>query len=134
MPEARHPINPDELHRYDDDDEWPQTFRTFARRIRQENADLREQIQGRDRQMRFTPDFTPIDGASVFIQWKGTDVCLTFRCECGSTGHFDGSFAYQLRCGSCGRVWDMPHSFALIPQRRFDHEVIQDVEMDPDDD
>lgn len=80
--------------------------------------------------MRFSPDFSPMDGTHAFIQWKGTDVCLDFRCECGAIGHFDGFFAYQLRCGACSRVWDMPHTVGLVPQQRFEYECIQDVEMD----
>lgn len=49
----------------------------------------------------------------VHVQWKGTDVCLDFRCVCGYRGHYDGGFAYQLRCGDCGRLWEMPHTFTL---------------------
>ena len=44
----------------------------------------------------------------VFIQWKGTDVCMDFRCVCGDNCHFDGYFAYVVEC-SCGRRWEMPH-------------------------
>lgn len=51
---------------------------------------------------------------NVFVQWKGTDVCLDFHCECGYDGHFDGLFCYGLRCGRCGKTWTMPHTFGLV--------------------
>lgn len=52
----------------------------------------------------------------VFIQWKGTDVCFDFWCaECGAEGHFDGYFAYMIRCGSCGALYAMP--FTVYPVR-----------------
>jgi len=45
---------------------------------------------------------------SVFIQWKGTDVCMDFYCDCGAQGHFDGDFAYAVKCQHCGQAWEMP--------------------------
>lgn len=51
---------------------------------------------------------------SVLIQWKGTEVCLDFYCHCGYKGHYDGGFAYGLRCGGCGAVWELPHAFGLV--------------------
>lgn len=46
--------------------------------------------------------------ASMFIQWKGTDVCLDFICgECGTQGHFDGMFAYLLGCPECDTIYEM---------------------------
>lgn len=126
------PTDPSELHRYFGDEDWPQTAKTFAERIRAENASLIDQLAGRDRPMRFSPDYSDIDGPHVFVQWKGTDVCLTFHCECGERGHFHGDFAYALRCGACGKEWEMPHSWALVPVHR--DSCIQDVEMDPSDD
>jgi len=51
---------------------------------------------------------------SVFVQWKGTDVCLDFHCVCGMHGHVEGRFAYYLHCTSCGRTFEMPHTFALV--------------------
>jgi len=49
----------------------------------------------------------------VFVQWKGTNVCLDFTCECGAEGHFDGFFCHALRCPRCERVWKMPSTFDL---------------------
>jgi len=50
----------------------------------------------------------------AFIQWKGTDVCLDFACECGANGHYDGDFAYAIRCHGCDKVWMMPAFVPLI--------------------
>ena len=44
---------------------------------------------------------------SLFIQWKGTDVCMDFRCPCGVGGHFDGYFAYVVECPGCHKRWEM---------------------------
>ncbi len=51
--------------------------------------------------------FEPFPGtdAEMFIQWKGTDVCLDFYCPCGAHGHFDGDFAYNVRCPNCGSAF-----------------------------
>lgn len=53
--------------------------------------------------------------ASAFIQWKGTDVCMDFRCECGASGHFDGFSAYVVKCPDCGTEWEMP--MILFPRK-----------------
>lgn len=45
--------------------------------------------------------------ASMFIQWKGTDVCVDFICECGEHGHFDGGFMYYLQCPTCESIYTM---------------------------
>lgn len=45
--------------------------------------------------------------ANMFIQWKGTSVCLDFHCPCGAHGHFDGDFAYVVRCPACDAVYEM---------------------------
>lgn len=46
-------------------------------------------------------------GTHAFVQWKGTDVCLDFYCDCGRHSHFDGYFCYAFKC-ECGQVWEMP--------------------------
>lgn len=53
--------------------------------------------------------------ARVFVQWKGTDVCLDFWCACGAHIHYDGDFAYHLQCPHCQSIWDMPCNFHLRP-------------------
>lgn len=45
--------------------------------------------------------------ADMFIQWKGTDLCMDFHCPCGAHCHVDASFAYYVRCGACGQVYQM---------------------------
>lgn len=45
--------------------------------------------------------------ASMFIQWKGTEVCLDFYCPCGIRSHGDGEFAYHVRCPGCDDVFEM---------------------------
>lgn len=54
----------------------------------------------------------------AFIQWKGTDVCIDFRCECGAHCHFDGYFAYTVKCPHCETVWEMPQH--LFPRKADD--------------
>ena len=78
--------------------------------------------------------FTTPEGsdASMFIQWKGTDVCLDFYCPCGAHGHLDGSFAYNVRCPMCGSVFEM--GTQVIARRRADggaHESVLDLDVDP---
>jgi len=64
---------------------------------------------------------TPIPETHTFVQWKGTDVCLDFHCECGHHGHFDGYFAYHLKCTACGAVYQMPAN--LFPRKLTPEEV-----------
>jgi len=52
----------------------------------------------------------------AFIQWKGTDVCMDFHCECGEHNHFDGDFAYVVQCAACGQEWEMP--VYVYPRKR----------------
>ncbi len=52
--------------------------------------------------------------ASVFIQWKGTSVCLDFHCfKCNTFAHLDADFAYYLKCPSCGQHYAMPSTVTL---------------------
>lgn len=44
----------------------------------------------------------------IFIQYKGTDICFDFYCECGAQGHFDGYFAQNFMCGKCSRLYSLP--------------------------
>lgn len=48
------------------------------------------------------------DDRQTYIQWKGTDVCMDFYCpKCGEHSHFDGGFAYNIRCPSCMTYFEM---------------------------
>jgi hypothetical protein len=42
-----------------------------------------------------------------FIQWKGTDLCMDFHCECGHHNHYDGYFAYYIQCNNCKIVYKL---------------------------
>lgn len=61
--------------------------------------------------------------ASMFIQWKGTEVCLDFYCECGTHGHFDGDFAYSLRCPACEAVYEL--GTQVIVKRTDDDHLVK---------
>lgn len=46
---------------------------------------------------------------TTFIQWNVTDLCMDFHCpECKEHSHYDGFFAYSIKCGGCGALWKMP--------------------------
>ncbi len=57
---------------------------------------------------------------NAFIQWKGTDVCMDFHCECGARHHIDASFVYAVKCHECGAIWEMPSH--LYPRRVATHD------------
>ena len=66
----------------------------------------------------------------VFLQWKGTDACFDFHCECGAFCHFDGMFAYNVRCPKCKSVYQMP--FNLFPRKIAepkDGSIVVDLEL-----
>jgi hypothetical protein len=72
----------------------------------------------------------PETDASMFIQWKGTDVCLDFHCPCqpeetAYAFHFDGDFAYYLQCPKCLAVYEMG---TQVKARKIDPEQIPDIE------
>lgn len=50
----------------------------------------------------------------AWIQWKGTNACLDFYCDCGEHTHFDGDFAYHLQCCKCGEVYFMNGHIEII--------------------
>ncbi len=72
--------------------------------------------------------------AEAFIQWKGTDVCLDFRCfKCRHDAHFDGDFAYRLICPVCGTVYVMPSVVALkVASNQDPDESRAQMPRDPD--
>lgn len=84
----------------------------------------------RDEQRSF--DLVTIQPApNCFIQWKGTDVCMDFRCTCGQHYHIDAEFAYALHCVKCDTLWEMPS--ILYPRKiaSFDGIPIK-LEIDED--
>lgn len=54
------------------------------------------------------PFTTPAESdARMFIQWKGTDLCMDFYCPCGGGGHLDAAFAYYVQCPDCLAFYEM---------------------------
>lgn len=77
--------------------------------------------------------------AEMFIQWKGTDVCMDFHCPCqpeelAYAAHFDGYFAYYLRCPKCNTVYELGTQVIVKkfdgkdPLRQFDKVLVKDLE------
>jgi hypothetical protein len=62
--------------------------------------------------------------ASAHIQWKGTEACLDFVCSCGAQGHFDGFFAYALRCSNCGRIYELPDTLLIVEVAHTERNVV----------
>ncbi|WVX88162.1 hypothetical protein SEA_LITNINMCQUEEN_106 [Gordonia phage LitninMcQueen] len=60
--------------------------------------------------------------SEVFIQYKGTDICLDFRCECGAECHFDGYNANAMKCPRCKTVWLLPSVLPLIKADDLDED------------
>jgi len=68
--------------------------------------------------------------ADVFIQWKGTDVCLDFHCyRCNTFAHFDGDFAYVLKCPVCETHYEMP---SVVPLKETARRTCVQVPTDPE--
>lgn len=63
----------------------------------------------------YTNQDTKPDGASGWIQWKGTAVCIDLRCKCGAHLHFDGEFMYFIKCPHCLQVYAAGQTIKLIP-------------------
>ena len=72
----------------------------------------------------------------AFIQWKGTDVCMDFHCECGAHCHFDGYFAYVVKCPHCKTLYEMPCH--IIPRKvnegTYPGHIEMAKELEPDED
>lgn len=67
----------------------------------------------------------PEGTSHAWIQWKGTNVCLDLRCECGELTHLDCDFAYLIKCGKCGAVyWPNAH----ITLKKLTGEDLKDAE------
>ena len=72
----------------------------------------------------------------AFIQYKGTDICMDFYCECGAHCHFDGYFAYTVKCPHCQAIWEMP--FNIYPRKvcseTYEHWRENPQILEPDED
>lgn len=53
--------------------------------------------------------------ANVYIQWKGTDACLDFYCDCDPSepAHLHGDFVYSVKCPQCGKIYTLPDMLTL---------------------
>lgn len=58
---------------------------------------------------------TKPDGPHGWIQWKGANVCMDVHCECGRHTHVDAEFCYRIRCGGCGKLYDVAGYVRLVP-------------------
>ena len=94
-----------------------------------------ENTAGSDCQKRLVSHLRAVDSREAFkieekfkgqphgwIQWKGTDVCMDIRCECGEHLHYDGDFLYEVQCPHCGQAYAVNGHVQLIPIENFgDH-------------
>lgn len=64
----------------------------------------------------------------TFIQWKGTDVCMDFRCECGHANHYDGYFAYVIKCGHCGSLYELGTQVTATKLNKTDIVALEPIE------
>jgi len=74
------------------------------------------------------------DSPSAFIQWKNTYACFDFYCLCGAHCHFDGYFAYFVKCPHCSQCWQMPSNLFPRPASLDDSERPVLMERDEDED
>lgn len=76
-----------------------------------------------------TPSLRPENaphGPHAWVQWKGTNVCMDIRCACGAMHHLDAEFAYYVKCGECGQVYECDGHIRL---HRLDYEPEQCVHV-----
>jgi hypothetical protein len=60
-----------------------------------------------------------------FIQWKNTNVCMDFYCECGFQGHIDDDFVYYIECPDCHTVYEVGSRVEMVPVDRKDAGTIR---------
>lgn len=61
-----------------------------------------------------------------FIQWKGTDICMDFWCDCGHQSHFDDYFAYYIKCNGCNRFFALEPRVQLVEVLQEPDNYLQD--------
>lgn len=76
---------------------------------------------------KFISDGSP-SNPCAYVQWKGTDLCMDFYCECGAHCHYDGYSAYTVKCPHCGTIWEMP---CFVIPRRADERTYEGHRSDP---
>jgi hypothetical protein len=60
-------------------------------------------------------DADSLENPSAWIQWKGTNVCMDVRCDCGTDAHVDGDFTYYYRCPGCRKTFRVGQNIHLYP-------------------
>lgn len=83
------------------------------------------------------PEPTRSGVTEIFVQWKGTNACVDFYCDCkGGTltgSHIDGDFMYFLRCPYCFTVWRVPTVLKLSRAEPHEHDMVIDVPKSTED-
>lgn len=64
----------------------------------------------------------------AFLQYKGTDVCMDFHCKCGQSNHYDGYFAYEIKCGGCGKIYKLSPKIQLTELSEEESKNIEALE------
>jgi hypothetical protein len=70
----------------------------------------------------------PKDQPHAWIQWKGTQVCMSLNCPCGIQTHVDAEFAYYVRCAGCRKVYMANGHIEMVP---IDPEEVPDCHIEP---
>ena len=63
-----------------------------------------------------------------FIQWKGTDICMDMWCDCGQQNHYDGYFAYAVKCSGCGQVYELATEIEMKKVEESDFNTLKSIE------
>lgn len=68
----------------------------------------------------------------ALIQWKGSEICMDVRCECGAFGHLDASHTYYVRCAHCGRTYKVNPHVQLVEVQKEDEEAVAEMHRMPE--
>lgn len=63
----------------------------------------------------------------AWIQYKWTDLCADIRCSCGVLTHVDADFAYQVKCGACGKLWALSMTVEMYAESEVETNGIDPV-------
>lgn len=66
-------------------------------------------------------NYVETEGPYAFMQYKNTDICFDFYCDCGAHCHFDGYFAHYVKCPHCETCYEMP--FNLFPRKMIAEQI-----------
>lgn len=80
--------------------------------------------------------FTRPEGsdASMFLQWKNTQICLDFYCPCGCEPHGDGWGPSFIKCPGCGSVYELGTQVIVRKLPAEEEPRIPPMELVDDDD